>query len=101
LRLLPQPAVDRRAAEGYRRASNWTGLVARRNAQKARNNDFERLAKKKDGDAYLSLSALLSKCWITIQSTANRFKVTKVARIQCVLMARTYIGSSELFGNFA
>jgi hypothetical protein len=47
LRLLPQPTVDRRVAERYRRASNWTGLVARRNAQKARNNDIERLAKKK------------------------------------------------------
>jgi hypothetical protein len=57
--------------------------------------------RKKDGDAYLSLSALLGKCWITIQSTANRFKVIKAARIQCVLMAPTYIGSSEPFGNFA
>jgi hypothetical protein len=31
--------------------------------------------RKKDGDAYGSLSALLNKCWITIQNTANPFKV--------------------------
>lgn len=50
---------------------------------------------------YSILSALLDKCWITIQNIANPFKVIKVARIQWVLMARTYIGSSPLSGIFA
>lgn len=52
-------------------------------------------------DSYEFACTLLDRCSTTIQKTTSPLSVMMAARIQCVLMARTYIGSSNPSGSLA
>lgn len=53
------------------------------------------------GNPHDTLGALLAKCSTTIQKTTSPLSVIMDARIQCVLIERRYIGSSDPSGSLA